>query len=147
MEIDDFVRELRAFDQRRTVVQTMRRRLRGGQRAQLVETRAAYLDRLPRRGGLGAWAARSTLSLRITYTGRSAGIRVRGARKSGKGKADLTGLDAGRVRHPSWGRRARGDWHAQAVTPRVFTDSVDVDTWLPTIDAVLDEALVVIRGA
>lgn len=145
--VDEFVRELRRFDGRRTVVQTMRRRLRGGQLEQRAATREAYLAELPKGGGLNVWAAASGVTVAIRYAGRLAGIRVRGSRKSGKGKADLRRLDAGAVRHPSWGRRTRGSWHVQQVTPNVFTNSVDVDVWLPTVDAVLDEALQVIRGA
>lgn len=146
VEIAEFVRELRSFDGRRTVVQTLRRRLRGNTRAQVAATRAAYRARLPQRGGLNEWAARSSVTLKIGYAGRSAGIRVRGSRSSGSGKADLSGLDRGRVRAPSWGRKGAGQWHTQAVPARIFTDSVDVDLWLPTIDAALDEALGVIRG-
>jgi len=145
VDIDTFTRELKAFDARRTVVQAMRRRLRAGLKPQAEATRAAYRAELPRRGGLNEWAARASITPKISYTGRAAGIRVRGSRRSTKSKADLRALDAGRVRHPSWGRRAAGQWHLQSVPAQVFTRSVDVDAWLPLLDDVLDDALEVIR--
>lgn len=144
--VEQFVAELRAFDGRRTVVQTLRRRLRSNHRAQVRKTRAAWVDGLPSTNGLGQWVARATITLRIRYSGRTTGIDLRGSRKSGKGKADLAGIDRGRVRAPSWGRKGAGQWHTQTVTPKLFTNSVDIGDWVPTIDAAFDEALGVIRG-
>ena len=145
-DIGQFLRELRAFDRRRAVVQTMRRRLRAGHAPQVKAIRQAYRLELPKGGGLNEWAAKSTISLQVRYTGRTAGISLRGRRKSQRDRSDLAGLDRGRVRHPSWGRRGSSQWHGQAVKAGVFTNAVDISVWAPLIDRVLDEALEVIRG-
>lgn len=139
--------ELRAFSGRRVIVQSMRRALTRAARPVTAEVRAHAEEILPHRGGLGAWVAAAKVNVRISYSARSAGIRLRGSRGSGKGKADLTGIDAGSVRHPSWGRRSAGSWHAQAVPAGWWSKPLEhQDGFREQVDAAVDSALNEIRG-
>lgn len=141
-----FAREMRSFDQRRAIVKAMRRALNRQARPALREVRAHAREILPSSGGLGMWVARSSLTFQIRYTGRSAGIRLRGRRKSTKGRSDLDRIDRGEVRHPSWGRRFRGSWHAQAVTPGWWSEPLQNDTTIgAAVDHEVDRALDEIR--
>jgi hypothetical protein len=145
---EQLARELRAFSDRRKVVQALRRGLTRQARPLVVKIRAHAADVLPSGGGLNQWVARARIGVKISYAARTAGIRLRGGRKSVSDRSDLAAIDRGQVRHPSWGRRAAGAWHTQSVTPGWWSDPTEahgaafvaaVDT---EVDAVLDE----IRG-
>jgi hypothetical protein len=62
--------------------------------------------------------------------------------------SDVKRLDAGRVRHPSWGRRGPNQWHMQRVRAGYFTEpSVELEQWRAAALVAVDEALEVIaRG-
>jgi hypothetical protein len=83
----------------------------------------AALVLLPRGGGLNRWVAASKVRASISYSRRKAGIRLVGSRNSMGGRSDLAGIDAGVVRAPNYGYRG-GKWHAQAVRPGFFSESV-----------------------
>jgi hypothetical protein len=60
---------------------------------------------LPRGGGLNKWAASNRTNLQIRYSGNSIGARMITSRKNKSGKlADLNRMNAGRTRHPYWGK-------------------------------------------
>lgn len=143
---DRFAAELRAFDRRREVVKAMRRGLNKTARPVLKQVRAHAVRILPSSGGLGLWVAKSTLSFRISYASRSAGVKLRGRRRSAKGQSDLRGIDRGEVRAPSWGHRGRGSWHSQAVTPGWWSTPLQDDTTIgPAVDREVDRALDQVR--
>jgi len=146
-DIDAFVRELKAFDGRRTVVKAMRRKINKPVPEIRRRIRAHAVAILPSSGGLGAWVAAATVSTRIRYaSSRTAGIRLRGSRKSLRDKSDLNRIDQGRVRAPSWGRRTAASWHTQAVTAGWFTEPAgDIDAWRKVCDEAVDEAFDEIR--
>lgn len=145
--IDEFARELKAFDDRREVVKALRTSLRKPLPPVRKAIKGRALATLPRSGGLNAWVAATRVSAQLKTSGRAAGIRLRGSRKSGKGKADLARLDAGTTRHPSWGRRGPGQWHTQSVTPGFFTNpATEVEQWRTAALDALDTALRTIRG-
>lgn len=147
INVDQFVRELRAFDGRRSVVKAMRRGLSKAARPVLREVRAHAVAILPSSGGLGTWVARASMTWQIRYAGRTAGIRLRGRRRSQRDRSDLERIDAGQVRHPSWGRRSRGSWHTQPVTPGWWTTPLSTnDTIEPAVTAEVDRAFDEIRG-
>ncbi len=144
VSFDEFANELRAFDQRKEVVNEIRRELR----KPLPELRKAVRANtsiLP--GGLAAWVAKLTISVRLRDTGRTAGIRLKLSRKAGDGdKAELDKLDRhGRVRHPLYGNR--GHWYDQAVPPGFFTKVWERfrPVWIQAADDALDRALDKIR--
>lgn len=141
-----FAAELRGFDGRRTVVRAIRKALVRQARPALREVREHAKDILPESGGLGAWVARSSMTFQVRYAGRSAGIRLRGRRNSGKGRADLDRIDRGEVRHPSWGRRSRGSWHTQSVAPGWWSVPLEQDRTIgPAVDREVDKAFDEIR--
>jgi hypothetical protein len=147
VDIDQFVRELRAFDDRRAVVKAMRRKINKPVPALRKAIKAHAIAILPHTGGLGAWAARASISSTIRYaSSRSAGVRLKGSRKSQGDKSDLKRLDAGTVRAPSWGHRTAASWHTQSVAPGWFTDPAsDNEQWRDVVDQAVDEAFDEIR--
>lgn len=142
-----FIAELKQFDDRRVVVKTMRRRINKPVPALRKKIRAHAIATLPRRGGLGRWTAKATISSSVRYSSaRTAGVKLKGSRKSTNDKSDLKRLDAGRVRAPSWGHRGRGAWHTQAVQPGWFTEPAsDNQQWRDVVEAAVDEAFDTIR--
>lgn len=147
-DIKAFVAELRAFEGRREVVKAMRRRITRPVPAVRARIQAYAVAILPSSGGLGPWVAASRISASVRYaSARSAGVRLRGSRKSRAGKSDLTRIDAGQVRHPTWGRRSRNAWHTQSVAPGWFTTpATETPQWRDEIDSAVDEAFDKIRG-
>jgi hypothetical protein len=83
-----------------------------------VKVRAVQI--LPHRGGLGSWVAKARITSSIRTSGNSAGVKIKGGRNSRGGRSDLKAIDAGQVRHPTWGHRP---WSAQAVRAGFFTDA------------------------
>jgi hypothetical protein len=143
---EQFARELRAFDGRRAVVQAARRGITRALPGVRKAVKAHALEILPSSGGLGAWVAASRLGVKISYASRSAGIRLRGSRKSVADKSDLAGVDAGKVRAPTWGHRTKAAWHSQSVPAGWWSTPVAADEgFRDHVDQVVDEALDVIR--
>lgn len=88
-----------------------------------AEAKKRAVDVLPRRGGLGAYVARTRVALRNKMSGHSAGIRLVGGLKKGGGLVDLPAIDDGRLRHPVFARehpeRGRKGWRwVQQRVPR-----------------------------
>jgi hypothetical protein len=143
---EQFAAELRAFDGRRAIVRALRRALARAARPALTEARAHAIEILPHAGGLGAWVAAASMSVRISYAGRSAGVRLRGTRKSVRQRSDLTRIDAGTVRAPTYGRRHGNAWHVQAVASGWWSDPLEnTPGWHDDADQAVDEALDTIR--
>ena len=138
--------ELRAFDGRRVLVQALRRGIARAVPAVRRQVRDHALEILPSRGGLAAWVAAARVTVKIGYTSRSAGVKLRGSRRSTADKTDLAGIDAGRVRAPSWGYRTRAAWHSQAVTPGWWSEPLEAATdFRDHAEREVDQALEVIR--
>lgn len=142
-----FIAELRAFEGRREVVQAMRRQIRKPLPKVRREIKRHAVSILPSRGGLGAWAAAARVTATIRYTSaRSAGVRLKGSRKSLREKSDLNRLDKGMARHPAWGRRGPGQWSTQAVPAGWFSTPVlESEEWRAEIDRAVDTAFDKIR--
>jgi hypothetical protein len=144
--MEEFAAELRAFDGRREVVNSIRRELREPLPELRKDFRANAKAILPGSGGLGAWVASARITVRFRDAGRSAGVSIKVSRKAGDGdKADLKALDdSGAIRHPLYGNR--GHWYGQSVPAGVFTSVWDGTRWLERVDAAFDRALDEIRG-
>lgn len=147
--MDEFIAELKAFDGRKEVINEVRKALRkpailGNFRKRV---RAHAIATLPGSGGLGAWVAKSSITIRFKDAGRRAGFTLRMGRKSGKGKADLNALDrSGRVRHPLYGNRAH--WYSQQVASEFFSKPWEQygSTIIDATDAAVDRAFDKIRN-
>ena len=144
--IDDLVRDLRGFERRKELLNQLRRDFRAGVPVVRKKIRTRALATLPKTGGLAKWVSKTRVSADIRFAGRWIGVRLKGSRKSLKEKSDLKRLDAGMVRHPSWGRRGKGDWHTQPVTAGFFTaEAGNADDWRDACERAVDRAFDTIR--
>lgn len=144
-DINTLVRSLRGLDAE--VIKELRAELR--KPVPVVRNRIKMTARttLPRSGGLGDWVAGTKITAAVTLAGRAAGIRLRGGRRSTRAQSDIRAIDRGRVRHPSWGRRGRGQWHTQMVTPGFFTrTAAESPEWDTAIRAAVDRATGSVHG-
>ncbi|MEU8329818.1 hypothetical protein [Micromonospora sp. NPDC048839] len=147
--LDDLIRDLRAFENRKEVTNRLARELRKPVPAvrQLIRNRALAV--LPEGGGFGEWVSKLSITARVKLQGRAAGVKLVGRRKGYPDKdpkVDLRRIDQGRAAAPSWGHRTAASWHFQAVTPGFFSDpATEVDQWRQAADVALDDALEVIR--
>jgi hypothetical protein len=146
VSFEQLVRELRAFEAKREIVKAMSKGIRKSAPKVRQKIRAAAVELLPESGGLGAWVAKIRINLRIKTSGRSASIKLLGGRNSAGGRSDIDAIDRGRVRAPSWGHRAKGDWHTQTVPAGFFTrTAADADDWRADVDREVDQALETLR--
>lgn len=144
--LDELVRDIRRFDRRKEVVKALRAKIRQPVPGVRRAIKARALATLPRRGGLNVWVSRTRVSAVVRLAGRTAGVRLKGSRKSLNDKSDLRRLDLGTVRAPSWGRRTTGAWHTQRVTPGYFSKpSTETEAWRNACLEAVDEAVEVIR--
>jgi hypothetical protein len=101
---------------------------------------------LPKRGGLNRWVAAVNVKATVSTAGDRIDIHLQGGRNSLGGRSDLKRIDAGRVRHPAWGRRGKGQWSVTSVEPGFFTKPAsDPKPWTEAADVALDTALEAIR--
>ena len=135
--------QLKAFDDRRELVKAMR----GAIREPVPQIRKAVKDRavesLPHRGGLGRWVASSRLSAAVQVNSRRVRMRIRAGRNSAGSRSDISAIDRGRVRAPSWGHKGIGAWHTQAVPSGFFTKPAEdaAGRVFEAIDGAVDLAL------
>ncbi len=147
VSIEQFARELKAFPERKELVKQLRAEMRKPVPAVRKKIKARALSTLPKRGGLNRWAASTRITAKVEIGGSRVRVTLKGNRNSQGGVSDLRALDRGRVRHPSWGRRYRGQWHTQRVTEGFFTaPATEFDQWRAACLAALDKALETIRG-
>lgn len=142
---EQFAAELRAFDGRREIVKALRRALTRAAKPAVAAARAHAIAILPSSGGLGAWVAGARIGVKISYGSRTAGVRLRGGRRSLTDRSDLVRIDAGSVRAPTYGHRGRGAWHTQSVTAGWWTEPLAETPWTGDADAAVDAALEQIR--
>ncbi|MGW3619487.1 hypothetical protein [Micromonospora arida] len=144
--LDDLIRDLKTFERRKDITSLFAKEVRKSVPSVRAAIKRRALDTLPKGGGLNVWVSKARVTARVKLTGRSAGVTLKGSRKSAKDKSDLKRLDAGVVRHPSWGRRGADQWHTQTVEPGYFTKpATEVDQWRKAVDTAVDKALEVIR--
>jgi hypothetical protein len=142
LTIPGLIRNIRRFNERNAVVEHVRRTIDEPFAAARAAMRARMLAVLPHRGGLGAWAAASHIHPSVRATGNRVSAELQVSRRSLRGPADLRALDRGRVRHPSWGRRAPGEWHTQLVAPKTITGPLtEVEQWRDAVARGVDEAV------
>jgi hypothetical protein len=103
-----------------TIVNDMAKEMRKAARPAIRAIRKHETEILPHRGGLNLWVAKASIRTKVFRGPRTAGVRLMQSRKSTKGKADLRGMDGGKVRHPVFGNRSV--WVGQGVPPGMFTD-------------------------
>jgi hypothetical protein len=153
-DIRTLVASLRAYDRDATLIKAVRQELRSPVDPVRRRIKATAIATLPHSGGLGAWVAGTKITAQVKLSGRAAGVRLRGGRRSKGnlrgtegGQTDVRAIDRGRLRHPSWGRRFRGQWFTQAVTPGFFTKTAaESAEWEQAINRAIDKATESIHG-
>jgi hypothetical protein len=146
--IDDLVRALKGFNQRKEVLRALRKEIRAPVPAVRKAIRARAIATLPKRGGLNRWVARSRINTTIKVSSRTATITLVGTRKSQAAITDLKRIDQGTLRHPSWGRRFKGQWHVQRVTSGFFTDpAAETNEWRKAVERACATAVKTIEGS
>lgn len=133
---------LRDFDQRAEVVKALRKAVQQPVPIVKEKVRASALATLPGGGGLNRWVAVSRItSSAAVVPGRGAGVRLRMGRHSTSAQSDIAAINRGRLRHPAWGRRFRGQWFTQAVRPEFFSRPIkESPEWSEAIDRAVSEA-------
>jgi hypothetical protein len=114
-------RAVRRLGTDRVIVNNMAKEIRRAVPPVRAAVRANAVAILPRRGGLGAWVAKTRVTARIRRSASNAGITFVGGKNSKGKRSDLKRMDAGQTRHPTFGHRP---WVAQSVTPGFFTHAV-----------------------
>ena len=98
------------------------------------------------RGGLNAWVSKIRINTQIKTSGRRAGIKLVGGRNSEGGRSDVSAIDRGRVRAPTFGHRSKNAWHTVTVEPGFFTKTAaEATEWRSQVDAEVDKALEELR--
>lgn len=149
--VHTLVRSLRGFSRNDEVIKAVRAELRKPVAPVRRKIKMAALSTLPHSGGLGAWVAGTKITASVEFKARVVAIRLRGGRNSvadlrgGKSgtKSDIRAIDRGRVRHPAWGRRWRGQWFTQTVTPGFFTKTAES---APEWSAAIERGVAVATG-
>lgn len=146
--IAKLARDLRGFNADEEVVKALRQEIVKPVPAVRKKIRASAIAILPSSGGLNVWVAASRITSSVKVGGHSVTVTLRGGRSSASGKqSDINAIDRGRVRHPSWGRRGRGQWHNQVVAPKFFTrPASETSEWARAIDVAVSNALRTLRG-
>lgn len=143
---DELVRELRTFRERREVTNATARGIRAATKPARKAIKKAAREKLPKRGGLNVWVSKISVLAQVRLTGNRAGVKLKGGRNSLGARSDITAIDRGRVRAPSWGHRTRASWHTVTVTPGFFTQTAaELPDWRNEVDAEVDKALDTLR--
>lgn len=144
--LSQLVAQLKAYPARNEFVKQFRKDIRKPvtpiRRA--VKARAKAI--LPSGGGLGAWVARLSVTSKVYLGSKRARIQVKGSRKNATDKAWLTRIDAGSVRHPTWGRRGKDAWHTQSIPSGFWSDPLEEkDHWQKHVEDAVNRATEVLR--
>lgn len=146
VSVDELVRELRAFNNRREVTKAAAKGIRKAVAPARKAIKRAAKEQMPKRGGLNIWVSRISVLAQIRLSGRNPTIKLKGGRNSLRQRSDINAIDRGRVRAPSWGHRTSASWHTVTVTPGFFTKTAaDLPDWRENVDAELDKTLEQIR--
>ena len=89
-----------------------------------AKVKLSALTKLPKSGGLAAWAAAAHVTAQVHTAGETVTAHLKVHRTSMFRPSDLRALDRGRVRHPAWGRRGPNDWSIQLVKPKVYSEPI-----------------------
>lgn len=106
--------------------------IRSTNKPTIAMIRTSALDVLPKRGGLAAIVARSSIGTRTRLAGNAVGVEIKGT-----GKVNIRRMNAGSLRKPVFGNRE--NWVAQSITPGWFNKPIEADR--PRIQAGIEKSL------
>lgn len=132
----------------RTILTNLTKRIKTMTPEIRTAIRASAIATLPKRGGLGAWVAKSRVSVSVRRGPDTASVRVIVGRNSTGKRSDLADINAGSTRHMLFGNRKW--WYPQRVTPGYVTTVVQGplgdEFQAHTIAAIDDTIAEVLRG-
>lgn len=116
-------KRVRQLGSDRTIINNLTKRIRTGI-APIARpaVRASALATLPAAGGLGAWVARVRVLVQVRRGAQTAGVTISAGRNSAGGRSDIRAIDAGGVRHQTFGHRP---WVTQSVPAGFFSQAID----------------------
>jgi hypothetical protein len=135
-------RAVRLISDDHRIIKNLRRRITEDVKPIAKEIRASAVERLPEKGGLGAWVADAKITTRVDTAGSDAGVFVRIGRNSEEKQSDIAAIDAGGVRHPLWGNRKH--WYPQVVKPGFASSVLEgplTDRVRESVLAAIDDAI------
>lgn len=86
----------------------------------IVEVKAAEAEKLPHAGGFADLVAGDRISVANRMTGNRAGIRLTQKGKNGQVR-DLAAMDAGNIRHPTYGHKP---WVDQSIEAGIWSNTL-----------------------
>lgn len=132
----------------RTILTNLSKRIKTMTPEIRTAIRASAVATLPHKGGLGAWVAKSRVSVSIRRGPATASVRIVTGRNSTGKRSDLADINAGSTRHMLFGNRKH--WYPQTVVPGFVTNVVQGplgDAFQAhTIAAIDDTIAQVLRG-
>lgn len=101
----------------KSLLPIVRKQIRASTAPVSTAIRAEALATLPKGGGANEWVASSKISTSVLLGPKTAGVKIT-AKKKGH---DLKDVDAGVLRHPTYGYRGPGGWSETKVQPGFFS--------------------------
>lgn len=109
----------------------MTRGLRAGAQPLIPALHAAAEQKLPKSGGLNLQVAGQRIRVSVLTSARNAGVRLVTT------APDTAMTDQGFVRHPTFGRRGKGDWKRQNIPQAAGWWTKTLESGSPAITPVL----------
>ena len=117
------------------------RGLRSGAAPLIPLVKTSAMQKLPRAGGLNAQVAGQRVSVSVRTSAATAGVRLTTT------APDTAMTDAGFVRHPTFGRRGKGQWRTQQIPAAKGWWSDTLAKSDPIVTAVLLKFLAAVNDA
>lgn len=140
--LNELARDLKGFVDRKEILKQLRTEMRAPMPEARQRVKAAAQRLLPSRGGLGAYVAgRLRLTAQIRVNGSSSRLTIKGSRPKAGGMVDLRRIDAGRLRHPTYGH---APWVNQTVSEGFASNTLTeemADRWRRTVDDAVAKAV------
>jgi hypothetical protein len=111
------------------------RGLKSGAAPLIPLVQQAALNQLPKSGGLNEQVASQKVSVSVRTGARTAGVRLTTT------APDTAQTDAGFVRHPTFGRRGKGEWKSQQIPAAVGWWSKTLANATPTVAPALNRVM------
>jgi hypothetical protein len=94
--------------------------------------KAEYRATMPKSGGLNEWLAKSSIRSAVLTGPKTAGVVIRASKRG----HDLRSINrTGKVRHPTFGHRGKGQWKETSVPDHTFEHALE--PFVPAVRAAL----------
>lgn len=118
------------------------RGLKAGAAPLIPAVREAATEQLPKQGGLNEYVAKQKITVSVRTGARTAGVRLVTTTPA------TEQTNSGFVRHPTFGRRGKGDWKVTETQAGWWSDTLAASAPVvtPQLLKVLEETAVAIQG-